>query len=55
MLEVEPAVYCIHSLEASLKALRTSYIDILYVDFREWSTPVEEVILDVSSLSWTRC
>ncbi|KAF8550956.1 Aldo/keto reductase [Imleria badia] len=32
------------SLEASLKALRTSYIDILYVHFWDWSSPVEEVM-----------
>ncbi|TDL16831.1 Aldo/keto reductase [Rickenella mellea] len=32
------------SLEASLKKLRTSYIDILYVHWWDYSTPVEEVM-----------
>lgn len=43
----EPAIY--YSLEESLKKLRTSYVDILYVDFWEWSTPVEEVVLGSTS------
>jgi hypothetical protein len=32
------------SVEASLKKLRTSYIDILYVHWWDWETSVEEVM-----------
>ena len=32
------------SVEASLKRLRTSYIDILYLHWWAWQTPVEEVM-----------
>ncbi|KAL6301950.1 Aldo/keto reductase [Sparassis latifolia] len=32
------------SVEASLKKLRTSYIDILYVHWWEWNTSIEEVM-----------
>ena len=32
------------SVEASLKKLRTSYIDILYVHWWDWGTDVEEVM-----------
>ncbi|KAH9980672.1 NADP-dependent oxidoreductase domain-containing protein [Russula compacta] len=32
------------SVEASLKKLRTSYIDILYVHWWDWTTSVEEVV-----------
>jgi aryl-alcohol dehydrogenase-like predicted oxidoreductase len=32
------------SVEASLKKLRTSYIDILYVHWWDWDTSVEEVM-----------
>ncbi|KAL5498361.1 AAD14_8 [Sanghuangporus vaninii] len=32
------------SVEASLKKLRTTYIDILYVHWWDWQTPVEEVM-----------
>lgn len=32
------------SVEASLKKLRTSYIDLLYVHFWDWDTGVEEVM-----------
>lgn len=32
------------SVEASLKKLRTTYIDILYVHWWDWSTSVEEVM-----------
>lgn len=38
------------SVEASLKKLRTSYIDILYVHFWEWSTSVEEMMNGLHSL-----
>lgn len=32
------------SVEASLKKLRTSYIDILYVHWWDWDTSIEEVM-----------
>lgn len=32
------------SVEASLKKLRTTYIDILYVHWWDWETSVEEVM-----------
>ena len=32
------------SVEASLKKLRTSYIDILYVHWWDWTTSLEEVM-----------
>ena len=32
------------SVEASLKKLRTDYIDILYVHWWDYSTPIEEVM-----------
>ena len=32
------------SVEASLKKLRTDYIDILYVHWWDWTTSVEEVM-----------
>ncbi|KAL5498134.1 AAD14_4 [Sanghuangporus vaninii] len=32
------------SVEASLKKLRTSYIDILYLHWWDWNTPIEEVM-----------
>ena len=32
------------SVEASLKKLRTSYIDILYVHWWDWTTCLEEVM-----------
>jgi len=32
------------SVDASLKRLRTSYIDILYVHWWDWDTSVEEVM-----------
>jgi aryl-alcohol dehydrogenase-like predicted oxidoreductase len=31
-------------VEASLKKLRTSYIDILYVHWWDWTTSVEEIM-----------
>jgi aryl-alcohol dehydrogenase-like predicted oxidoreductase len=31
-------------MEASLKKLRTSYIDILYVHWWDWTTSVEEIM-----------
>ncbi|KAF7318158.1 hypothetical protein HMN09_00324000 [Mycena chlorophos] len=38
------------SVEASLKKLRTSYIDILYVHFWDWDTSIEEVMNGLHSL-----
>ncbi|KAL5519544.1 AAD14_1 [Sanghuangporus vaninii] len=32
------------SVEASLKKLRTTYIDILYVHWWDWQTPIEEIM-----------
>ncbi|KAL5533641.1 hypothetical protein ACEPAG_101 [Sanghuangporus baumii] len=32
------------SVEASLKKLRTTYIDILYVHWCDWQTPIEEIM-----------
>ena len=32
------------SLEASLKKLRTSYVDIFYVHWWDWETSIEEVM-----------
>jgi aryl-alcohol dehydrogenase-like predicted oxidoreductase len=38
------------SVDASLKKLRTSYIDILYVHWWDWGTSVEEVIDSLNTL-----
>ena len=38
------------SIEASLKKLRTSYIDILYVHFWDWDTSIEEVMNGLHNL-----
>ncbi|KAF7291847.1 Aldo-ket-red domain-containing protein [Mycena chlorophos] len=38
------------SVEASLKKLRTSYIDILYIHFWDWDTSIEEVMNGLHSL-----
>ncbi|KAI0827463.1 Aldo/keto reductase [Trametes gibbosa] len=38
------------SIEASLKKLRTSYIDILYVHWWDWDTPIEEVMNGLHNL-----
>ncbi|KAJ6506393.1 Aldo/keto reductase [Mycena vitilis] len=38
------------SVEASLKKLRTSYIDILYVHWWDWDTSVEEVVNGLHNL-----
>ena len=38
------------SVEASLKKLRTSYIDILYVHWWDWDTSVEEVMNGLHTL-----
>jgi aryl-alcohol dehydrogenase-like predicted oxidoreductase len=38
------------SVEASLKKLRTSYIDILYVHWWDWNTSVEEVMNGLHAL-----
>ncbi|CDO77142.1 hypothetical protein BN946_scf184657.g17 [Trametes cinnabarina] len=38
------------SVEESLKKLRTSYIDILYVHWWDWTTPVEEVMNGLHNL-----
>lgn len=32
------------SVEESLKRLKTSYIDILYLHWWDWSTPIEEIM-----------
>ncbi|EIW78687.1 arylalcohol dehydrogenase [Coniophora puteana RWD-64-598 SS2] len=42
------------SVEASLKKLRTSYIDILYVHWWDWDTPVEEVMNALHTLVQAR-
>ena len=38
------------SVEASLKKLKTSYIDILYVHFWDWTTSVEEMMNGLHTL-----
>ena len=38
------------SVEASLKKLRTSYIDILYVHWWDWETSIEEVMNGLHTL-----
>lgn len=38
------------SIEASLKKLRTSYIDILYVHWWDYETPIEEVMNGLHAL-----
>ena len=38
------------SVEASLKKLRTTYIDILYVHWWDWTTDVEEVMNSLHAL-----
>lgn len=38
------------SVEASLKKLKTSYIDILYVHFWDWSTSIEEMMNGLHTL-----
>ena len=38
------------SLEASLKKLRTSYIDIFYVHWWDWETSIEEVMNGLHAL-----
>ena len=38
------------SIEASLKKLRTTYIDILYVHWWDWTTSVEEVMNSLHAL-----
>ena len=38
------------SVEASLKKLRTDYIDILYVHWWDYSTPIEEVMNGLHNL-----
>ena len=38
------------SVEASLKKLRTSYIDLLYVHWWDWETSVEEVMRSLHHL-----
>ncbi|CAL1699912.1 unnamed protein product [Somion occarium] len=38
------------SLEGSLRKLRTSYMDILYVHFRDYSTPIEEMVNGLHTL-----
>lgn len=38
------------SVEASLKKLRTSYIDILYVHWWDWDTSIEEIMNGLHNL-----
>ena len=38
------------SVEASLKKLRTSYIDILYVHWWDWDTSIEEIMNGLHTL-----
>lgn len=38
------------SVEASLKKLRTSYIDILYVHWWDWDTSIEELMNGLHTL-----
>ena len=38
------------SVEASLKKLRTTYIDILYMHWWDWDTSVEEVMNGLHNL-----
>ena len=38
------------SVEASLKKLRTDYIDILYVHWWDYDTPIEEVMNGLHNL-----
>lgn len=38
------------SVEASLKKLRTSYVDILYVHWWDWETSIEEMMNGLHTL-----
>ncbi|KAK1921493.1 NADP-dependent oxidoreductase domain-containing protein [Papiliotrema laurentii] len=38
------------SVEASLKKLQTSYIDVLYLHWWDWTTPIEEVMQGLNTL-----
>jgi aryl-alcohol dehydrogenase-like predicted oxidoreductase len=38
------------SVEASLKKLRTTYIDLLYLHWWDWDTSVEEVMKSLHTL-----
>lgn len=38
------------SVEASLKKLRTNYIDLLYLHWWDWDTSIEEVMKSLHSL-----
>eukprot|EP01117_Protostelium_nocturnum_P006891 TRINITY_DN246_c0_g1_i1.p1 TRINITY_DN246_c0_g1~~TRINITY_DN246_c0_g1_i1.p1 ORF type:complete len:379 (-),score=149.25 TRINITY_DN246_c0_g1_i1:213-1349(-) len=40
----------VHSIEASLKKLRTDYVDILYVHWWDWTANVEEVMISLNHL-----
>ncbi|KAF9041380.1 arylalcohol dehydrogenase [Panaeolus papilionaceus] len=42
------------SVEASLKKLRTSYLDLLYVHFWDWDTSIEEVMHSLHALVMQR-
>lgn len=42
------------AVEASLKKLRTSYIDLLYVHWWDWNTSVEEVMRSLHTLVLAR-
>lgn len=39
------------SVDASLKKLKTSYIDVLYVHWWDYTTPVEEVMRSLNTLA----
>jgi len=42
------------SVEASLKKLRTTYIDLLYVHWWDWETSIEEVMRSLHTLVLAR-
>ena len=42
------------SIEASLKKLRTTYIDLLYLHWWDWETSVEEVMRSLHTLILAR-
>lgn len=39
-----------NTIESSLKSLRTSYIDILYIHWWDWDTSVEEIMDSLHAL-----
>jgi len=42
------------SVEASLKKLRTEYIDLLYVHWYDWHTSIEEIMRSLHALVMQR-